>query len=424
MRFKVQAQDFIVEELARLPLGPGGDFAIYRVEKRNVTTLQIQTHLAAQLNRRPADIQAPALKDKKAVAIQYLCVRGTGPAQLEGPGYRAYFVGRSHRPLRPSDLQGNRFTITLRDLSSSQTRAICAQLSEVAQHGLPNYFDEQRFGSYIPHSEAPDHFIGKTILRRDVEGAVRAYLACPSVADAPPVRAFKKVAGQHWGEWAVLLDQAPRPSNYRSVLTYLKDHPQGYRKALNLIPRRLLSLFLVAYQSYLWNQIAAGYLTSLLSTASPLPTLPILELSLPVYHELSAAQHAALKETSVLLPAHRAVYTDPALAAVAKEVLATEGLRLNDLKARVLQRAYLPKGRRSLLLHPVDVTSEVIQNDDRFPGRQAIRLGFTLPSGAFATLVLKRLGLSADNETSGPCDLSAGIAVQETSGTQAGDGET
>jgi len=424
MRFKVQAQDFVVEELARLPLEPGGEFAIYRVEKRNVTTLQVQTHLAAQLNRRPADVQAPALKDKKAVAIQYLCVRGTGPAQLEGPGYRAHFVGRSHRPLRPSDLQGNRFTITLRDLSSSQVSAICTQLSEVAHYGLPNYFDEQRFGSYIPRSEAPDRFVGKTILRRDAEGAVRAYLACPFVADVPAVRAFKKVAGQHWGEWAFLLDQAPRPSNYRSVLTYLKDHPQGYRKALNLIPRRILSLFLVAYQSYLWNQIAAGYLTSLLSTAAPLPTLTILELSLPVYHKLSATQHAALKDASVLLPGHRAAYTDPALAGVVREVLATEGLRLSDLKARILQRAYLPKGRRSLLLHPVDVTSEVIQNDDRFPGQQAIRLGFTLPPGAFATLVLKRLGLSADNKSRGPCDRSAGVAVQETSGMHDGDGET
>jgi tRNA pseudouridine13 synthase len=398
MRFKVQAKDFLVEELARLPLAPQGDFAIYRVEKRNVTTLRVQTHLAAQLNRRPVDVQAPALKDKKAVAIQYLCVRGTGPKELGGPGYRAHLVGRSSRPMRPSDLQGNRFTITLRDLSPGETRAVCAQLSEVAGHGLPNYFDEQRFGSYISQPEAPDRFIGKTILRRDAEGAVQAYLAFPFVGDPRPVRAFKTVAGQHWGEWAYLLDQAPRPSNYRSVLTYLKDHPQGYRKALNLIPQRLLSLYLAAYQSYLWNKIAAGYLTSLLSIGAPLPTLTILELEFPVYHQLSVAQQTALQETSVLLPGHRARYADPALAGVVQEVLAAEGLRLNDLKARILQRAYLPKGRRPLLLHPADVTSEVLQDDDRVPGRQAIRLGFTLPPGAFATLVLKRLAVSADNK--------------------------
>ena len=49
MRFKVKPEDFGVEELARLPLAPEGDYAVYRVEKRDVTTLQVQTAIAAQL---------------------------------------------------------------------------------------------------------------------------------------------------------------------------------------------------------------------------------------------------------------------------------------------------------------------------------------------------------------------------------------
>jgi tRNA pseudouridine13 synthase len=253
MRFKVQPKDFVVEELTRLPLAPEGEFAIYRIEKRDVTTLQVQTHIAARLDRRLADVQTPALKDKKSAAVQYLCVRGTGPAELDGPGYRASVVGRSHRPLRPSDLMGNRFTITLRDLSPGEADGVREQLDTVSRCGLPNYYDEQRFGSYCPDLDVPDRFIGKTILRRDAEGAVRTYLAHPFLGDPPSVRAFKVIARKHWGEWAYLLAEAPRPSNYRSLLTYLKDHPQGYRKALNLIPRRLLSLYLVAYQSYLWN---------------------------------------------------------------------------------------------------------------------------------------------------------------------------
>jgi tRNA pseudouridine13 synthase len=391
MRFKTQPEDFVVEELARLPLASEGGFAIYRVEKRNVTTLRVQTHIAAQLQRRSADVQAPALKDKKSAAIQYLCLRGSGPTQLEGPGYRAWFVGRSKRPLRPSDLTGNRFSTTLRDLSPREVNTLHGQMDEVARQGVPNYFDEQRFGSYSIRSSAPDSFIGKTILRRDAEGAVRAYLAEPFVGDPRSVRAFKVVAGKHWGEWAFLLAEAPRPSNYRSLLTYLKDHPQGYRKALNLIPRRLLSLYLVAYQSYLWNRIAGGYLACQLSSDTPLLTLTVLDLELPVYRALAAPQHAVLNKTSIPLPGHRAVYDDSTLAGIVTEVMADEGLQLNDLKARILKRAYLPKGGRPLLLHPTDVTSDEVQEDDQFPGRRAIRIHFSLPRGAFATLVLKRL---------------------------------
>ena len=79
MRFKVQPEDFVVEELAQLPLTSVGDFAIYRVEKQNTTTLQVQTHIAAQLKRRPQDVQTPALKDKTATTIQHLSLAGTGP---------------------------------------------------------------------------------------------------------------------------------------------------------------------------------------------------------------------------------------------------------------------------------------------------------------------------------------------------------
>lgn len=396
MRFRVKLADFIVQELAQLPLEKTGSYVIYEVQKRDVTTLQVQTHVASQLNCRPADVQTPALKDKKSVATQYLCARGSGPAQLQGPGYSARLVGRSSRPLRPSDLNGNRFTVTLRDMTPDQVRAVQQRLEQVRRYGVPNYFDRQRFGSYCSLPSVPDKFIGKTILRRDAESAVRAYLSHPFAGDPRRVRAFKAVARRRWGEWAYLMGEAPRPSNFRSVMTYLKDHPQGYRKALNLIPRRLLSIYLAAYQSYLWNQIASSHLARLLAPGSPLPTLPLLDLELAVYHELSSAQHAALSAISIPLPGHRAVYDDPALAESVYETLAREGLQLNDLKARILTRAYLPRGKRPLLLHPTDVACQEAQDDKVFPERQALCFSYSLPSGAFATWVLKMLGAPVD----------------------------
>ena len=75
-----------------------------------------------------------------------------------------------------------------------------------------------------PEPGAPDHFIGKTILRRDANGAVRAYLARPFIGDPQRVRKFKAVARQHWGEWGVSAGQSP-PSVELSQRVNLSQGP-------------------------------------------------------------------------------------------------------------------------------------------------------------------------------------------------------
>jgi len=418
MRYKVQPKDFFVEEQIHLPLAPRGRFAIYRVRKRGLTTLRVQVHMARALGISRSDVIFPSLKDKKASVVQHVAVRGTGPAQLRHPlhfqmvgwddlppalggtggeicdGFEAEFLGRSTRSLTPTDIAANRFAIVLRDLLPGEATHIRERLAQVTRFGLPNYFDQQRFGS-LPISLAHgEQHIGKRILQRDAEGALRAYLTQPFVGDPAPVREFKAFAAGHWGDWDVLFEAAPRPSNFRSVLTYLRDHPTcdpaelatHYRKPLNLITRRLLSIYLTAYQSLLWNRIAARYLATRLEEISA--HIEIAGERLPLYHELPPHLD---RDVVMPLPNHRAVYADPSLAAIVAQALAEEGLALNDLKARILKKAYLPKGKRALLLFPQDTSASPPEPDDRFPDRSKLTLVFTLPRGSYATLVIKAL---------------------------------
>jgi tRNA pseudouridine13 synthase len=394
MRYKVQPDDFIVEERIRLPRASEGPFAIYRVRKRGVTTLSVQAQMARALRVVQSDVVFPALKDKGAVAVQHATVRGTGPARLTGDGFEAEFLGRSARPLTPGDIVANRFSIVLRDLPPEEAAHIEERLAQVARFGLPNYFGQQRFGS-LACSQGEDH-IGRRILQRDAEGALRAYLAQPFVGDPAPVREFKALARDRWGDWDALFEAAPRPSNFRSVLTYLRDHPSEYRKALNLITRRLLSIYLSAYQSLLWNRVAGRYLAARLEDA--VAHVEIAGEHLPLYHELPPGFD---RDVAIPLPNHRAAYTDPGVAAIVTQVLAEEGLALNDLKARILKRAYLPKGQRALLLFPQDApvsppdrsAALTASPDERFPGQHKMIVAFTLPRGSYATLVLEALSV-------------------------------
>jgi tRNA pseudouridine13 synthase len=382
MQYKVRPGDFVVEERIHLHLTPKGAFAIYRVHKRGVTTLSVQAQMARALEVAQSDVVFPALKDKDAVATQHAAVRGVDCPQVAGDGFEACLLGHSLRPLAPSDILVNHFTVVLRDLSGKEVTRIQKRSAAVAQFGLPNYFDEQRFGSLSPGAE----HIGKHILQRDAEGALRAYLSQPFVGDPDTVRKFKAFAAAHWGNWDALFEAAPRPSNFRSVLTYLRGHPTDYRKALNLITQRLLSIYLSAYQSLLWNRIAGRILEAQLGGAPV--HLEIAGERLPLYGALPLHLD---RETAIPLPNHRAAYADPDLAAVVTRVLKGEGLALGDLKARILKKAYLPRGKRALFLFPEEMSSLPPEADDLFSDRQKLTVAFALSRGSYATLVLKAL---------------------------------
>ena len=389
MRTKHLPADFEVQEQLGLDLGTSGAYAVYSVEKQNITTFQAQARLAAALGCARSAVQFAGLKDQRAVVSQHASIKGNPPEQINGDAFTATHAGRLDRPLRPSDIKSNRFAITLRDLAPGEAERIGGRLEEVARHGLPNYFDQQRFGSFSPEAG----FIGAHIVARDAESALRAYLAVPYGGDPANVKRFKKATAGNWGDWDILFAAAPKPSNYRSVLTFLRDHPDDYRKALNLIPRQLLSLWLSAFQSALWNRMVGQYLETLLAAETqrvPGPDwLEIATVRLPLHRTLPADLRDKLGELSVVMPHHRAVYPEPALAKAAGAVLEAEGLTTNDLKARILKKAYLSRDQRPLLLFPTGVAVQSPADDECFAGRQKMIVRFTVPRGSYATLVIK-----------------------------------
>ncbi|MCR4392377.1 MAG: tRNA pseudouridine(13) synthase TruD [Candidatus Acetothermia bacterium] len=393
MRFKHVPEDFQVEELLSIRPEPRGTYPVYRVEKRGLPTLAVHDRLAARFGIAPGAVRFPALKDKDALAVQY-CTVDTRSAStwVSGPGFSARRVGFLPRPLSPRDLAGNRFRIVLRDLDPEEVPALRARWEALACAGFPNYFDLQRFGSWSRRLGFP----GKLILQGDVEGALRCYLAEPLVGDPPGVLRFKRLAREHWGDWATLKAHAPK-SNLRSVLSFLADHPTELKKALNLVTPRVLSLWLSAYQSFLWNRTASRHLAWRLQEAG----VPPAYLATPFGALVSPADGVLAPPLSELLRleipllSHRTRITDPAMGSIVEEVLREEGLRLPDLRARALHRVYLGQGTRRLWAVPTEAAWLGEDEDERFPGRRRVTMTFTLPPGSYATLLLRALAPTA-----------------------------
>lgn len=377
MRWKVRPEDFQVEELVDLPLRPGSPYVLYRVRKQGRTTLEVQAELAARLGVPQRAVIFPALKDREAVAVQMAAVRGRGPDRIQGHGFEAVRIGEADRPLRPWDLRGNRFVVRLRELDDLEIERLPAAVAALAIRGFPNYFDDQRFGSWSPEAG----FIGRPLLLGQAEEVLWIYLTVPMAGDPPGVRAFKAEARAWWGNWAAMQERAPRPSNYRSVLTFLKDHPTDWRRAVRRIPARLRALWVDAYRAWIWNRALRWAWIS----------LPHLEVEIRGERFPAPLEPPQDMEMILELPHRRARYESPWSEAMAA-ALAEEGLTLSHFRKGALLEDAPPPTRRPAWCRP-----RVLYLQDLQPDRREATLVFELPPGSYGTLLLKALAAWAQS---------------------------
>jgi tRNA pseudouridine13 synthase len=126
LRIKTVPEDFLVEERLSVQPKARGPYALYRVEKRNITTLEAAQILSHALKVKPSAIAFPALKDKVAVAIQHCTVKISAspiPKEIQTTAIAAKLLGYLDRPLSPKDLAENKFTVTVREISREEVEA-------------------------------------------------------------------------------------------------------------------------------------------------------------------------------------------------------------------------------------------------------------------------------------------------------------
>jgi tRNA pseudouridine13 synthase len=76
-------------------------------------------------------------------------------------------------------------------------------------------------------------------------------------------------------------------------------------------------------------------------------------------------------------------------------VLQPFGLAWEDLRVKHLKDVFFSKGLRPALFLAQNLTHTVAR-DELYAGRQKLQLGFELPKGAYATLVVKRVTDAAE----------------------------
>lgn len=147
---KQQPADFVVDEVLSFPFTDEGEHAYLQINKTGENTNWVMRALSKHFRVKERDIGFAGLKDRHAVTTQwfslpYKSVSSELIDSFNTESIKITDVRRHSGKLRKGAIRQNNFTIQLRDVSLL-TDKLEQRIKQIQSRGIPNYFDEQRFG--------------------------------------------------------------------------------------------------------------------------------------------------------------------------------------------------------------------------------------------------------------------------------------
>lgn len=395
MKLKSEADDFQVEELTSHQVS-NGPFSLYRLTKEHIGTLEAIHAIAQAWRIDSRDIAFGGLKDKHAKTIQYVTIEHGPTENLEQKSFRLEFIGHTNRAYTAQDIRANRFEIRLRSIPQ-QIKPSLTKLLKDPSLGVPNYFDDQRFGS-LGESQ---HFCAEPWCRGDFERALWLALADYNPHDRPRERQQKQMLQEHWGDWGWLTQHLDR-SHRRDAADILQRNPRDFRVALTVIRHDLRGLYLAAFQSHLWNELLAQWIEKLAGPDVIRLKGAAGDLIFP--QTITPELLHTLSHTEIPLPSARISEWPPTFEPLIQSITARYGLTPKQIRVKYPRDTFFSKGERLALSKvqclehrwetlPTSTSTPEKQNLDEM--REDLILKFTLPRGSYATMLIRWLQASA-----------------------------
>jgi tRNA pseudouridine13 synthase len=432
---------------------------VVRVTLRDWDTNDFARRISDALGISRERVSWAGTKDKRAVTTQLFTLREVDPDDL--PAIRGADIeplGRAGRRLSFGDLAGNAFDIRVAEAVAEAPERVAEAVRDLAAFaggdppggddapteatvGVPNYFGQQRFGSRRPVT----HVVGLAIARNDPREAVRLYAGNPADTEPDDTRAARDrvdaafgvdaaVAGEGVavgvddaersaadgtgdGDWSACLDAIPGKLRFeRSMVHRLADRDvdpdappdhDDWWHALEAVPSNLQRLFVNAAQSFLFNRVVSERLRRGLPFDRPVAGDVVCfadgdapgELYAPDTDRLQRVDADRVSVVSRHCERGRAFVTTPLVGTetelgdgepgeIEREVLADAGIEPGDF---ALPGEFDSAGTRRAILLRTDLDVSFADGDPRF--------AFALPSGSYATVLLREF------TKSGPLDL-------------------
>jgi tRNA pseudouridine13 synthase len=327
MKLKSMPEEFIVEEINHLTYSNTGKYSYYLLKKINLETQACIQKISDIFKINPKYINFAGTKDKIAVTTQYISISNGPEKDINTENCELKFLGKGNERLNLGMLSGNKFIITVRNIMPEEKKRFSFKQ-------FINYYDDQRFGS-----RKNTHSIGRFLVKKDFKSAVL------------------EAQSEHYP--------------YSLVAEHLEGHPTDYVGALRKLPKKLLLMFVHAYQSYLWNETVKEYLKSKKYNSI---TYSLGELFVP---------SAKIRDKKIPLISFD-IETDTKMQNILDTVMKKEGITARDFIIKQIPELLAAGGTRDLLIDCKDFSAKWVDDE-------TVILKFTLGKGSYATMAVKQL---------------------------------
>lgn len=388
-----------------------GSFCHFVLYKENKDTMDAINVLSKFLRLRPNMFSYMGTKDKRAITVQEIAVLKITAERLAHLNKclmnlkLGNFCYKNH-PLKLGELQGNHFTVVIRNISGTDEQVHQA-LTSLKQTGFINYYGMQRFGT----TAVPTQQVGRAILKNDWKEVVDLILK-------PRPGAEKEFLVRCREEWAKTQDPEAalkKLPNKRCVEGQLLRGLSMYGKkdivsAFGLIPRNNRLMYIHSYQSVVWNTMVSRRIEAFGLKAVE----GDLVLRGTTAHVLTAeeAKSRSIHDIVMPLPGFDVIYPSHHVGKGYRELLSADGLDIDNMRHKVKDYS-LAGAYRRIIIRPSDVSWEVIRYDDpkislvhsdfeklenkpapvfNKEGKyRALRMEFSLPPSTYATMAIREV---------------------------------
>ena len=428
---KSRVADFRVDEISTtISLDTRGRFTAANITLTNWETNRFIGKLAKACGISRNRIFFAGTKDKRAVTKQVFIIDApqNKVARVEIPDVEIEIMGRTHQKIGFGNHKGNRFTIVARGcchpdgspMTNSEAMDKIAHIEglmkeELGEGLFPNWIGPQRFGSGRPVTPV----VGRHVIADDWESAVMSYLSMEGDENEDVSNFRKKIREEGISEEA--LEMIPHWLGFeRDMLKHLLANPDDYLGAFRKLPNNLQLMTVHSLQSVVFNKTIEARIGADIPLSTPiqgdivgriddngqLETSSLVTVEERTLDRISRNCSLGRLAVTAQLPGSSMMKPEGEFGKLESAVVKEMGLGETDWRVGKIGRLTTRGTRRPLVTtfsdfqyEPVPVAGDETMGEKWVEGPKdgelwhpegaCIRFRFTLPSGSYATTLLR-----------------------------------